>query len=234
MIPSQKWFPSSLAERAAWFQNFSDKFATLASGLGFLPSDVTAVAGDNDAFQFLASSAVDIDTFSKGITAYRKEVTEGSIGDPPAELPVPPTWTAPPTAKVGLFERLDDLVKRIRVAPNYSSEEGQQLGIVPSSSTNGKSSLDDSSPALKARTLPGNVVEVTFVRGVSDGIALEMRVDNDMNWVSTGNFGKSPADFVVPANPNNLPRSVALRARFLNGNKPVGLYSDVVNVVTTP
>ena len=47
-------------------------------------------------------------------------------------------------------------------------------------------------------------------------------------------FTKSPGDFVVPIVNGNLPRAVSLRARFLENNKPIGLVSVVVNVVTTP
>ena len=233
MIPSPTWFPSSLADRAAWFQNFFDKFSALATVLGFLPTDVAALADDNLCVQWLAKTAVDADAFGKSMTAFRKEIFEGPLSNPLPTIPTLPDLATPHIAFPGLFERLDDLVKRIRVAAKYSDEEGQELGIVPKSGP-GKSSLDNDRPTLKVRALPSNVVEVTFVRGVSNGIDLEMKLDNEIEWKAAGMYIKSPGDFVVPANTGNLPRSVSLRARFLDGNKPIGLVSDVVNVVTTP
>lgn len=53
MIPSSKWFPTALADRAAWYQNFATNFAALAADLGFLPADVTAVNADNATVQAL-------------------------------------------------------------------------------------------------------------------------------------------------------------------------------------
>jgi hypothetical protein len=110
MIPSGKWFPTSLSERATWFQNFANKFDLIGPTLGFAPSVLTQVQNDNTLMQFLASSAVDVDTFSKAMTAYRKEILEGDNGSPAAAIPVAPVFDTPPPAVVGLFERLDDLV----------------------------------------------------------------------------------------------------------------------------
>ena len=61
-----------------------------------------------------------------------------------------------------------------------------------------------------------------------------MQLDNSSDWVSAGNFVKSPAELEIASNPDNLPRAVRLRARFLQGNNPSGSNSDTVNVVTTP
>lgn len=232
MIPSRTWFPLSLQERAAWFQNFRDQFAVLAAGLGFLPADVAAVDADNSAFQWLAEKAVQVEAFSQGMTAYRKLVTEGEDGAPNAELPEPPVFALPPAGVPGIFERLVNLVERIRVAPTYSAEEGELLGIIPAQSES--ISPDDLQPELKAKAMPGNTVSVSFVRGKTDGIALETRLDNDIEWNAAGSFVRSPAEIVIPAGANNLPRAVQIRARYQIGNSPAGLFSDTVNVVTTP
>jgi len=233
MIPSNTWFPQSLQERAAWFKNFNNKFAELATSLGFAQADVTALAADDAALQFLASSALDVDAFSKGMTAYRHEITEGKNGNPAATLPTPPDFSAADTALPGIFERLDDLVQRIRSAPGYSNEEGEQFGIVPKQSP-GKESLPDDRPVLKAKAEPQNSVIVSWVRGQSDGVFLEMKFDNDVEWGPGEKFLKSSADISIPVLNGNLPRAVQFRARFLIGNTPVGHYSDVVSVITIP
>ncbi|MGQ0541975.1 MAG: hypothetical protein ACT4O9_09020 [Blastocatellia bacterium] len=186
----------------------------LFAGLGF----TAAVNADNAAFQWLADSAVEVDSFDKGLTAYRKLITEGNNGDPAAALP-PPVFGLVPTALSGIFERLVNLVERIRVAPNYSEEEGEQLGIVPAKSESIEPDLLQ--PTLKAKAMPGNIVTVEFVRGKTDGIAIEMKIDN-------------AADIAIPPSTQNLPCAVELRARYLIGNVQSGLFSDTVNAVTTP
>ena len=61
-----------------------------------------------------------------------------------------------------------------------------------------------------------------------------MQLDNETAWASVGNFFKSPAVLNIAPNPGNLPRAVRLRARYLDGNNPVGQNSDTVNITTVP
>ena len=131
MIPSQRWFPSSLQDRAAWFNNFATQFAVVGAGLGFTEAEVTAVGADNTAFQKLASITVQLDAYADAVRQFRVVITEGSIGDPNPSFPALPAYTAVTGVSTGIFERLDQLVKRIRVAPSYTDETGALLGIVP-------------------------------------------------------------------------------------------------------
>ena len=89
-------------------------------------------------------------------------------------------------------------------------------------------------PVLKVAALPGSVVEVKFVRGLMDGIALEMQVDNSDTWSDAGRFFTSPASLTIPQNAQNLPRSLKVRARYIEGNTPVGQFSSVVSTATQP
>ncbi|HMO81878.1 MAG TPA: hypothetical protein PKD24_13900 [Pyrinomonadaceae bacterium] len=230
MVPSRTWFSSNLQERAAWFQNFRDQFAALATGLGFTAADVTAVDEDNAAFQWLAANAVTVDAFSAAMTAYRRRITEGDDGDPAAELPDPPVFGLVPVVLPGIFERLVRLVERIRVAPSYSEEEGAALGIIPSQS--GSVSPDDMQPNPKLKALPGGIVKVAFVRGKTQGIEVHMKLDGEENWANMGKFYNSPAEIIVPANAQNVPRAVQIRCRFVLNNSPVGQFSDIDEIST--
>ena len=235
VVPSKKWYPSSLQDRAAWSENFTLQFAAVAPGLGFLPADVVAVQNDNVCLQDLASGRVALDAFVEAVTQYRRNVTEGNIGDPTPAFPTAPAITPGELPPTGIFQRLIELVDRIRVAPTYTPEIGAQLGIIPSASTSGggTSGIDDLKPALKAATMPGNVVEVKFTRGQTDGIDVEIKIDNAEAWTGGGRFFKSPAVLNIP-NGTGLPHSVQIRARYLEGNDPVGQNSDTVTIVTTP
>lgn len=232
MVPSSKWFPTALADRAAWFQNFTTNFAALAAGLGFLPADVTANGADNDTVQALTTYSYSVDAFEKGVTAFRKEVLEGNNGSPAAAPPAVPALGATPISLPGVYDRLDNLVKRIKLSPTYSDEEGKQLGIVPSKSD--PISPDLMQPALKCSVLPGNVVNVVFKRGDSGGVVVETMVDKETAWTSKGNFFSSPAVLTIPAGPDNLPRAVQIRARYLEKGVQVGLWSETYNAVTIP
>lgn len=232
MIPSNSWFPTSLQERAAWLDNFANQFAILAVPLGFTAATATAVSDDNEAFQFCASQTVEVEAFARAFRAYRQTLTEGEIGGRPPAYPANPTTVPPNTVGAGLFERLDELVRQIRVSSNYTPEIGALLGIVPESTV--RPAPEDMQPELKVSTLPGSVVQVKFVRGYSSGIVLETKLDNSDNWTNVGIFPASPAVVVVPQNAENLPRSVQIRARYVEGNSPVGQFSPIVTTATQP
>ncbi len=221
-----------MQERAAWFQNFSVQFSQVAASLGFLPAVVTAVAADNDDVQFVASATVEIDAYAAAFRQYRNILLEGNVGEPTPNFPPNPTIGPSAQVATGIFERLDELVKRIRVAPAYTNDVGALLGILPPV-VNGFLP-DEMQPKLKAVAMPGSVVQVSFVRGQTDGVLVETKLDNIETWTDAGRFFKSPAELVIPQNPANLPRAVQVRARYVNGDKPVGQFSTIVSTSTQP
>lgn len=230
MVPN--FIPGPLQERAAWFENFANQFAIVGTSLGFVAADVTAVTNDNADFQFCASATVEIESFAKAFRQYRRTLTEGNIGDRTPAYPPNPVTAPPNSVPTGIFERLDRLVARIRASPTYTTEIGALLGILPATTV--RPAPDDMQPTLKAVSLPGSVVQVKFVRGFSVGVVIETKLDNSDTWVSAGQFQSSPATLVIPNNPENLPRAVQLRARYVERNSPVGQYSAVVSTATQP
>lgn len=232
-VPSPAWFPSSLSERATWFQNFASQFAIVGPTLGFLPADVTAVNADNDAVQWLATVAVQVTNYEKAMTQYRKLMLEGEIGKPGVDLPAPPVYPAgAPTVDAGIFARLVSLVERIRVVPTYTTEDGALLGINPIPTPGVVPNELQPNPKLAA--LPGNVVEFTFTRGKTEGIDIEIEIDNAGSWENAGRFFKSPGQIVIPQNTLATARSVKMRARYLLDNSPVGQYSEIDVISTIP
>ncbi len=231
MIPSPSYFPTNFIERAAWFANFTAQFTVIGPGLGFTNADILPLAADNATMQELVAAIDEAESYIDAVRAYRKLVTEGDVnGSTPTYPPNPTSSIATPVAQ-GIFERLDNLVKRIRLANGYSIEEGELLGIVPSTPSN--ISPETAKPSLTALTEPGNKVLVKFVKKNFNGILLEMSVDKGP-WEDKGRFNSSPAVVTVEQNANELPRLVAVRARYLVGNDPVGEWSDTVTVQTTP
>lgn len=232
-VPSRNWFPASLSERATWFQNFATQFAILAPTLNFDAGQVLSVENDNETVQWLAEVAVMVDHYEKAMTAYRKEMLEGPNFAPNVTLPVPPVYPVPgPPSDPGIFIRLIELVDRIRVAGNYSTDDGEALGIIPSKPADLIPNELQPDPSLTA--LPGNVIEVAFKRGKTEGIDVEIEVDNSGTWEHSGKFFKSPGEIVIPQNTQATARSVKLRARYLLDNKPVGQYSEIDQISTIP
>lgn len=227
-----RWLPGPLQERAAWMQNFAERFATVAVPLGFTAADVTAVEDDNEAFQFVAEGTVEIDAYAKAFRGYRDNLLDGEIGGRPPMFPANPTAVPPNAVGSGLYERLDELVKRIKVSPAYTPEVGELLGIVAPSTV--RPAPEDMQPVLKVQSLPGSVLNVKFVRGQTDGVVLETKVDNSDTWTHAGRYVYSPAELVIPENPSGQPRAVQVRARYMERNDPVGQFSAIVSAYTQP
>ena len=81
MIPSYKWFPPSLQERAAWMQNFVTNLTPIAATVGVTALELTALGADNADFQSLAQTTVAVDSFKSAAREYRISQTEGHIGE---------------------------------------------------------------------------------------------------------------------------------------------------------
>lgn len=233
MIPNPGYFPTSLGARADWFANFNSQFTIVGPSLGFTPAEIEAVSDDNDVMQFLRTASSQTKAIMAASKQFRKVITEGKIGDPTPTWPVQFSGVPPiPLPATGIFERLDNLVKRIRVAPKYTTEVGALLGIIPAKSDSISPADFKPQPSLYAE--PGNVVFVKFSRGQTDGIDVDIQVDNSGKWINQGKFLKSPAGLVIPENPDGLPRSVQVRSRHIIGDQPVGQFSDVDVISTIP
>ena len=55
-----------------------------------------------------------------------------AIGDPTPAFPANPAFALPEVVPTGIYQRLIELVDRIRSAPAYTDEIGALLGIIPS------------------------------------------------------------------------------------------------------
>jgi len=221
----------SLSERAAWMENFTRYFADVAPSLGFDAADVTSMNQDNEDFQAMARAVLATEVLLGAMRSFRISLTEAHPDSPAPSFPNV-TLTPPPNGvPAGIFQRLDDRVRRIRAAPGYSSSIGALLNIIPQKPE--AIVENEISPVIKPSAFPGNVIEVRFTRSTTHGLFIQYKLDNEAEWTSAGRFVRSPAQIDIP-NHDGRPRSVQLRARYLIGNDPVGLNSDIVTIVSIP
>ncbi|MEP7076308.1 MAG: hypothetical protein ABI878_10905 [Acidobacteriota bacterium] len=232
MLPSQKWFPTNRTDRAAWFRNFAANFSVFGPSLGFTPAEIQAVMDDNQAVQFLAATITSLESYRRAVIEYRNNLCEGRAGTPKPTFPMDPNFVLPVDRPTGIYQRLDALVARIRVAPTYSPNIGAQLGIVPRKAET--LALHESRPEITVTSMPKSVLVVKFVRGQSQGVTVEIQTGKENTWKQAGRFYTSPANLEIPPAEDKSPEEIRLRARYVMENTPVGLFSDVVTAVTTP
>ena len=235
MIPSSKWFPSSLSERAAWYKNFNTNIQIIGADLGLTPAELATIDDDNNMLQFIARLDVAAGAYDTALREFRRLMTEGDAGTKSPAFPDPLTMTPPANGRIGIYERLDGFVRRVRAAANFTDETNALLGTAPKRYKKVARHLEDEArPEIGVSAAVGNIVLVKFVRHSADGVAIDALLDNDSEWQPLGRFIKSPAKIAIPQNDENLPRSVQIRARFLDGNEPVGGLSSIVTVQTIP
>jgi len=230
--PSRSWCEPGLQARAARYANFALQLATVGAGLGVTAPELAQVQDDNTCLQDIADGKIELDAFVDAVQQYRKTVLEGDIGDPAAAFPAAPAITPAELVPVGVWERWNRLRDRIMASATFTPETGELLGIMPFGS-GGPVPEGVTKPVLTPTAKLGNVVDVKFTRGKMDGIELEIKVDNAVDWSVAGRYFKSPA--VIQITPNgSLPRAVQIRGHYLINDEPFGLNSDTVNTVTTP
>jgi hypothetical protein len=234
MIPSQTFFPTNLAARAAFYQNFSTQFTVLGVGLGFTAGDIASVNNDNDVFQFLAQAIVQIEAYENAIRQYRIIITEGDIGDATPQFPANPSLTLPASVMTGMFERLNDWVSRIRVAPGYTDEIGALLGILPSQSDS--ISPGDVKPTIQAFAAQGGYEFSVVVanRAESDMWDVEIRRAGQEKWNAVKTATGKSVDVEITPTTAGQPEQLQVRVQLKKKNDKYGQPSDAVYVTVNP
>ena len=230
MAKKPNYLPRALQALAAWYANFNLQFAALAVTLGFDPATISFVRDDERMVQYLADADTAYKANIDGFRGFRDETLYGDIDGTTATLPAPILPTAPTGVPVGIVERLVRLVDQVKVSNSYTIEIGNQLGIIPPETD----IVLEEMPNIKAEAVPESKISVRFVRGHSEGVAIETKFAKADNWNKHGNFGKSPVVLDIARNADNSPQLVSVRARYLDGNTPIGNYSPIIEVITMP
>ncbi len=233
MIPNPAWFPTNMAARVLWFANFKKQFAELATDLGFSAADVTSVTNDNSVMQFLGETTVEMKNFDDAVRKYRIIITEHKVGDPMPDFPAVPVMTLPVEIPTGLFERLSDLVDRIRLAASFTQEIGAMLGINPVQPT--PPDPNTVKPNIKATPLFESYKFDAFVMRMGmDSFKVQIRRMESETWTDAGFGTSSPLEITVQPTTPGQPERLQVRAILIKKNEPGGQPSDPVYVTVNP
>jgi hypothetical protein len=220
-----------------WFQNWKTKMTESGSAHGFSTSEVKQAQDDGDIAHNVIAGTLAVETNRREFIKFKRLMLYGSKNAP---TPVYPTLNTPVTPPLngelmaGIIERTRSFVRRLKESPNYNEAVGADFRVLPVEGAGGISE-DEAQPELKARAMAQSNVDIYFVRGDFDGVEVErQRGDNINEWQSIGRFYKSPAEDDAPPSQGNAPETRRYRARYLKGNTPIGVYSDIITVVTQP
>lgn len=235
---SQDYLPKDEPGLDGWFQNWKAKMTESGSAHGFSTGEVKQAQDDADMVHNCVAGTLMVETNRREFVKFKRLMLYGSRNAP---TPVYPTLNTPVTPPLngelmaGIVERTRSFVRRLKESPNYNEAVGADFRVLPVEGAGGVAE-EEAQPELKGRAMAQSGVDIYFTRGDFDGIDLErQRGENANDWQPVGRFYKSPAeDDAPPAGGANAPETRRYRARYLKGNKPVGVYSDIVSVVTQP
>ena len=201
-----------------------------AAALGLTNAEVTQTVNDADAYSYLRTLRDGAEAFGKEVSGYLRLITDEEPGTPTTDVP---TFEAPPlgtvTFLVGIVRRLRLLIRKIKASPNYSESIGRDLYIVRDRERTPNS---EKKPTLKATALVNDKVEVKFDKQGMKAVRIR-RLLSDGTAQNLADPTTSP--FIdQTASPNGQPEKRQYQAVYLENNEPVGQYSDIVVVVTTP
>jgi hypothetical protein len=225
-MAKNNYLPRTDEERVTWFNNFANKFAVYAAGLGFTPAEVTAVTNDAAMLAYLLLLTEIYTTAKAQRVTYKNLIKDGPIGSVGGPIPAAPVAPAAPTVVApGILPRLALLVQRIKASTTYTEAIGHDLGIIGSQQTTDPTKMK---PTLKL-VMKGGQVEVQWVKADSDGIRIE--VDR-----GTGTWSFLAID-TVPHYPDTTPitgpATWKYRAMYIVADEPVGQWSDVASIAVS-
>ncbi len=229
------YMPMGEAEKDEWFANWAAKATESGAMHGFSPEEIRQIQDDAVMVHNVVSGWTTADTNRREFGQFKRIMLYGAKN---AVTPTYPTTNAPTQPVLqnemlaGIIKRTRSFVRRLKESANYNEAVGadyrvlpiQQQSVVP----------EEAKSKLEAKAMADSQVDIYFVRGEFDGIELESQVGNSTDWNKIGRYYKSPANDDSPPAVPNTPEVRRYRGRFLQGNKPVGVHSDIVSVVTIP
>ena len=225
------WLPTREADRLVWIQNVALKLTVHLGTAGIVAADVTFVEGVRDTYQWILNRSDQLNTAKQDVNEWKRIFADGPVGTPLGALPTAPAYPLGPLfiPTAGSFDQIVVLMERIRNTDGYTTAIGEDLGMVPPV---GGAVLGD--PSFTATSLPNSLTRLDWVKSSSDGVIVESQRADEVVWTMLGTDRFSPyLDGREPLVVGD-PEVRRYRARYLDGDDPVGNYSPIVTVTTVP
>lgn len=225
-----KPLPKSEAELVVFMENIALVLPDKQVTLGLTAGDMTALAANVQNLTYLVNISQTVTDSKEAFFDFKREMLYGTIGSEPV-LPTFPVLGTPATISGGIVTWLKALIKRIKAAPGYTEQMGEDLGLIVDNPDPVIPS--EIVPELKIKALVDDQIEVKFSKQGLDALRLDWRPAGTEDWVTAGVFTTSPGIY-QHSSPGKNPQAIELRGRLLQKNNPVSQYSPVYQVVTIP
>ena len=229
---ADKPFPTNEADLNLLLQTFKAKLPLHATALGLTPAEVTTESEDAENFNYVITMAPQVMDAKDAYFAFKDLLIDGEISTVQPPMPTFPTVTTPQHPFPGIKKRTRMLIKRIKASPGYTTQIGEDLGLIE----NDQQSLNPNElfAELKLRAMSDSRVEITFSKQGQDAMQVTFRRKGDTAWTAAGTYTSSPAVHTAPPTVPGDPESREYRGILVKKNEPIGNMSPSYNIVTTP
>jgi hypothetical protein len=226
-MSKKRFMPQSDLEKQQWLQNFASKLPGYQAKYTIADADIKDMQTGSDWFTYWLSYRSQFEEYFRKLTGFKNEIRDGvAAGASPSVIPVVPAMAAPPPAvDPGIFARASALGSILKMKPNYTGADGNDLGIEGADVTVNPQTMQ---PAITLRQVAGGHPEVVWQKHGMDGV--EIWCDH-----GTANFTLLAVDTVpnytdMTALPAGTAQLWKYKAIYRQTDEQVGLWSDVVSI----
>lgn len=209
---------------------FNAKLAIHHVALGISAEEVAQMQLNTDNFVYLVNLSRQVQDTRDAFARFKDTALYGDLNEPTPHIPVFPTVAPPETISTGIVTYLKMIIRKMKSSGKWTRQLAEEFGLWTDDPSPNPASI---TPVLSGWALPMGEVAIKFLKYRREGIRLEQRMRGEQTWTSLGNFTKSPI-ILGPGGKNGDPIAFEFRARFTENDKPVGNFSSVMTVITTP
>lgn len=226
-------FPKKQAAINTMLQLWKERLPEHAARYGLTSEQIKQQSDDSIMYNHLLTARSQLDEDTGEFSTYFENATEGNkdllAADYPTVTLLPlPALQLPP--KQGIIPRNQELYNFLKGHPNRTAESLADLGITDA--PNNAAPPESKKPTLKGAPMTDDRVSITFNKQGMKAVRVQMRRD-DGDFANVGDPTTSP--FIdTTQSVDGKPEKREYRGIYLENNQPVGQYSDIITVYTTP
>lgn len=225
-------FPTIQADINAILQLWKNRIAAYETQYGLTTDQIRQISDDADVYSHLLNARSQLNEDVSEFSVYFTNITNGDRNLPAAAYPtvsIPPLPTLQLGVKPGIVSRNTEIYNYLKKHPNRTAESLADLGITETSVA--PIAPETLKPSISGATLPDDKVSITFNKQRMASIRVQMRRGGE--WINVGDPTTSP--FIdATKSLDDKPEKREYRAIYLVKNQPVGQYSDIITIYTTP
>lgn len=220
------YLPRMDEDKATWLNNFAAKLPIYAGKYNITPEEIQDMQSSALYFNSVLDYTNQYKAYASSVTNFKNILRDGVKKGTISEIPMPPAPMLPQSVPPGIFARSAAIVNRIKASLNYSTADGEDLGIEGTQSTVDINALK---PQLQVRLIAGGQPEIVWRKQGMDGVEIQ-KMDANGQWQFLDIDLQPNYPDRTPLPPAGSSAIWQYRAIYRRKDERIGQWSDVVTV----